>query len=180
MWTGVWYYGGPNDALGLRGRLTFSGASGLTGTWYQTYDAAGRVTQSTQGTWVAYYTMYYSYNQAGGLETFTYPSGRTVKTCYDGSGQPDMLTGTAAWAPTNPLNYATGVSYAVSGAVQQMTSGEGFTSPVCPRFPGGGMYPCEVSGPGCFVQLSGRLCQFCLRLTKNRDVRVSLVPDLQE
>jgi hypothetical protein len=77
-------------------------------------DTAGRVTASSQVTDGLTYAFAYSYNQAGGLEVMTYPSGRAVNYCSDAAGRVKEVTG-----------YATGIQYAPHGAVSEMTLGNG-------------------------------------------------------
>ena len=56
-------------------------------TAYNRYDALGRVLKSTQTTGETPYRMAYAYDRAGNLVSQTYPSGKVIKTVYDGAGR---------------------------------------------------------------------------------------------
>ncbi|MFN0166383.1 MAG: RHS repeat domain-containing protein [Bryobacteraceae bacterium] len=117
--------GSPNDPVGLRGRLKQTEALGISATFYTGYDSMGRVTQSIQGTAGVYYTLNYTYNLAGGLETQTYPSGRQAKTCYDPSGQPDNVQGRSPWNLGLDVPYLTSLTYTPHGAPETVNLGSG-------------------------------------------------------
>ena len=74
----------------------------------------GRAVTSSQETDGLTYAFQYAYNEAGGLETMTYPSNRVVSYCSDAAGRISGVTG-----------YASGIQYAPHGAASQMTLGNG-------------------------------------------------------
>ena len=92
---------------------------------FQSYDPLGRVTQSTQTTNGNNYTFYYAYNLAGALESETYPSARAAKTCYDSAGRALSVAGTPSSGQTT--TYASNVTYAPHGAIQQISRGDNLT-----------------------------------------------------
>jgi YD repeat-containing protein len=97
----------------------------VSSTQFQSYDPLGRVTQSTQTTNGNNYTFYYAYNLAGALESEIYPSARAVKTCYDSAGRALSVAGTPSSGPTT--TYASNMSYAPHGAIQQLSRGDNLT-----------------------------------------------------
>jgi YD repeat-containing protein len=117
------------------GHLT-QASNGVSMTQYLGFDEMGRVTSSSQttGTGTATVTAPFSYvyNVSGGLERETYPSGRTVTTCYDGAGRVGSVSGKAT--PTGAaISYAGGpntamrsIQYAPHGAINQMKLGSLF------------------------------------------------------
>ena len=94
--------------------------TGGTGSYYG-YNAVGRVTQSLQKT-DTLYRLSYTYNRAGNLLTEQYPSGRVVKSVYDGAGRISTLTGTKG---TQTKTYASQYGYASHGAVSKVKLGNG-------------------------------------------------------
>jgi RHS repeat-associated protein len=93
-------------------------------TSYQAYDPLGRVVASSQATAGNTYTFgNYSYNLAGALTSETYPSGRVVKTCYDGLNRVSQVGG--ASCGNAPGAYATTFQYAPHGAPTQYAMGNG-------------------------------------------------------
>jgi RHS repeat-associated protein len=108
------------SATGRLVAITY-GATG-EGTYYG-YDALGRVVRSLQKTGTQKYSMpEYKYDLAGNLVSQSYPSGRIVKTAYDGAGRVKEVTGQKAidtWAKV----YASGFGYAAHGAVSKMMLG---------------------------------------------------------
>src|SRR6185503_2971871 len=118
------------DALGVlnsRGRLT-SVASSVSSYSYGEYDAQGRVKTGTQTTAGQDFLISYQYNVAGALISQTYPSGRVVKTEYDGAGRSagvkNNATGTyyAGAVATDATNR---IQYSAAGAIQAMKLGNG-------------------------------------------------------
>src|SRR4051812_5867219 len=75
------------------GRLCGVSVNGGTSQSYG-YDAAGRVVSSTQTTDGIPYSLGYTYDLAGELESTTLPTQRTVTQCYDRAGRVKSLTGT--------------------------------------------------------------------------------------
>ena len=68
------------------------------------------------------YPLSYLYNLAGGLEEVVYPSGRRVKSCYDGAGRAKEVQDVTG-AP--PKSFAAVGLYAPHGAIQSLTLGNG-------------------------------------------------------
>ena len=84
---------------------------------YTGYDAMGRVTQSNQQTPSYYYNFSYSYDLAGALTSETYPSGRVLRTAYDGAGRPTGINGTLGSTATNYVSpFPNAVEYWPHGA----------------------------------------------------------------
>src|SRR5205823_1560053 len=84
-------------------------------TTFDSYDALGRVTKSTQTTPEAgpsYVFSNYSYYRDGRLKQVTYPSGRTISYGVDSAGRISSVG-----------SYATGIVYAPHGGIRQMTLG---------------------------------------------------------
>lgn len=113
--------------LNSHGRLT-NVSSSVSSYSYGEYDAQGRVKTGTQTTAGQDFLMSYQYNVAGALISQTYPSGRVVKTEYDGAGRSagvkNNTTGTyyAGAASTDATNR---VQYSPAGAIQAMKLGNG-------------------------------------------------------
>ena len=74
---------------------------------------------SSQQTGGTTYSFSYGYNKAGGLETQTYPSGLTVKTCYDAAGRISGVSDNA----TPAASYASGFDYAPHGVLAELKLG---------------------------------------------------------
>ena len=106
-------YGGCANGIG---RLC-SASNSVSATTYQ-YDPLGRATESTQTDATVPRTFQYAYNLAGSLDSVTYPSGREVTYGFDAAGRP-----TSAQAGTT--TYASGIEYASSGGLLQITFGNG-------------------------------------------------------
>ncbi len=81
------------------------------------YDIMGRVNSSTQ---TGYSAMAYGYNLAGATTSFTFPSGRTQTTTYDGANRPAGVSGNFL---TNQSTYISTLSYWPNGAPQQLNTG---------------------------------------------------------
>ena len=96
----------------------------VSSTQYSAYDTMGRVLQSSQTTnGSPAYPFTYTYNLAGSLETETYPSTRSVTTCYDLAGRVSKVSGKDT-PSSSVTNYTgAGVTYAPHGAIQ--TTGQG-------------------------------------------------------
>jgi len=77
---------GYDAVVSAKGLLT-SVSSSVSSYTYKTFDAFGRVKSATQTTDGQDYLMSYEYNLAGALVSQKYPSGRVVKTNYDGAGR---------------------------------------------------------------------------------------------
>jgi RHS repeat-associated protein len=92
---------------------------------YNSYDAMGRVTASSQvmpGTPANLtYSFTYAYNLAGELELETYPTLRQVKTCYDSVGRISTVSNPAATTPYATVDSTTG--YEPFGAIKKLTFG---------------------------------------------------------
>ena len=133
---GVEVAGGSWIGLGTRFRIR--GGAGNNGnlqtetiatggqTTYRTFVSGlpGRVLRSSQTiNGIAYPALSYTYNLAGNVETEVYPSGRTVRTCYDAAGRAKSLSGVTSQLQTT--NYASAVSYVPHGAISSMMRGDG-------------------------------------------------------
>ncbi|MBZ5608453.1 MAG: hypothetical protein LAP38_09355, partial [Acidobacteriia bacterium] len=66
------------------------------------------------------YTFHYTYNLAGGLEKFTFPSGRKVTSCYDAASRLNKVRNGES---DSPPPYASVTQFWPHGAVQTMTLG---------------------------------------------------------
>jgi RHS repeat-associated protein len=103
------------------GRLTMV-FNGNSTTKYTSYDALGRVLQSTQQpAGGSVYSFSYGYNTEGDLTSMTYPSGRTVSYNYDGAGRVNEV-----------VNYTSSTSgqkigYAPHGAIASIVLKNGLT-----------------------------------------------------
>src|SRR5579864_2043287 len=84
--------------------------NGISTANFPSFDPMGRVTSSSQTTGnVSPGSFSYVYNLAGGLETETYPSGRSVTTCYDGANRVAAVTGKSSPSAT-AVTYGSGPS----------------------------------------------------------------------
>ena len=111
-----------------RGRLCSvtakKGATQVSRTAYNRYDALGRVLESTQTTGGTPYTMAYSYDRAGNLTSQRYPSDRVVDYVYDGAGRiAGAKTGADGWYAGGTGDNA--VEYEPHGGVKQLLLGNG-------------------------------------------------------
>jgi hypothetical protein len=86
------------------------------------YDARGRVVQGNQQTDGETYDFSYTYFRDNSLKSITYDSGRVVSYSYDVAGRATGISGTAAGGQT-PTSYASNVTYAPHGAIEQMLLG---------------------------------------------------------
>ena len=111
-----------------RGRLCSvtakKGATDVSRTAYNRYDALGRVLESTQRTGGSSYTMAYAYDRAGNLIRQRYPSERVVDYVYDGAGRiAGVKTGIDDWYAGGTGSNA--VDYEPHGGVKQLLLGNG-------------------------------------------------------
>ena len=111
-----------------RGRLCSvtakKGATEVSRTAYNRYDALGRVLESTQTTGGQPYTMAYAYDRAGNLIRQRYPSERVVDYVYDGAGRiAGAKTGIDDWYAGGTGDNAVG--YEPHGGVKQLLLGNG-------------------------------------------------------
>ena len=111
-----------------RGRLCSvtakKGATQVSRTAYNRYDALGRVLESTQTTGGQAYTMAYAYDRAGNLIRQRYPSERVVDYVYDGAGRiAGVKTGADGWYAGGTGSNA--VDYEPHGGVRQLLLGNG-------------------------------------------------------
>lgn len=110
------------------GRLT-SVSSGDAVRSYTAFDSRGLVTASSQVTNGQTYTFRYEYNAAGALTSETYPSGRTMKTGYDGAGRTAWLQGSMGSTNTDyvgsPGNSNTWIHYWPQGGIYYHLRGSG-------------------------------------------------------
>jgi len=110
-----------------KGRLT--GVTSSVSTYsYDEYDALGRVTKGTQTTNSQSYVMNYGYNRAGSVTSQKYPSGRIVKSEYDGAGRLAALKNDASglyYAGAAAINPGNRIQYSPHGSVSQMLLGNG-------------------------------------------------------
>jgi RHS repeat-associated protein len=111
-----------------KGWLT-SVTAGCTIYQYTAFDALGRVTSSQQTTNNFPYTFQqYTYNLIDGITSMTLPSGRAVYTSNDSAGRPICVSGSPNCTGTQ---YASQVSYAPHGAIQQLTLGNLLVEQTC-------------------------------------------------
>ena len=111
-----------------RGRLCSvtakKGATEVSRTAYNRYDALGRVLESTQRTGGQAYTMAYAYDRAGNLTSQRYPSDRVVDYVYDGAGRiAGARTGIDGWYAGGTGDNA--VKYEPHGGIKQLLLGNG-------------------------------------------------------
>ena len=100
------------------------GATDVSRTAYNRYDALGRVLESTQTTEGQAYTMAYAYDRAGNLIRQRYPSDRVVDYVYDGAGRiAGAKTGIDGWYAGGTGTNA--VDYEPHGGVRQLLLGNG-------------------------------------------------------
>jgi RHS repeat-associated protein len=104
-------------------------ASGISLTEFTAYDVMGRVTHSRQTTNGVPYNFDYTYNLAGGLETEAYPSGRSIKTCYDPASRITQVTGTKNSVQTTYASFPAtpSAAYWPHGAIKSLTRGDSLT-----------------------------------------------------
>ena len=101
---------------------TKKGATEVSRTAYNRYDALGRVLESTQTTEGQAYTMAYGYDRAGNLTSQRYPSDRVVDYVYDGAGRiAGVKTGIDGWYAGGTGSNA--VDYEPHGGVKQLLLG---------------------------------------------------------
>jgi len=94
-----------------------------------TYDVPGRVMASVQTTGGTSFNFQYGYNAANLLTSETYPSGRTVSYVYDPVGRPTTVNGQVSGIQT--ATYASSISYAPQGGLQQLTLGNNLIEQTC-------------------------------------------------
>ena len=100
------------------------GATQVSRTAYNRYDALGRVLESTQTTGGQPYTMAYTYDRAGNLTSQRYPSNRVVDYVYDGAGRiAGARTGVDGWYAGGTGTNAVG--YKPHGGIKQLLLGNG-------------------------------------------------------
>ena len=112
--------GSPTGAL-LKDRLTMVQNSKSVALFSE-YDEVGQVIQSRQTTGSQTFSFTYGYNRLGGLQTLTYPSGRTVTMGFDNAGRITAVTNQATG-----LQYASAVTYAPNDVVSGVRLGNGLT-----------------------------------------------------
>ncbi|HBY62863.1 MAG TPA: hypothetical protein DEH78_23825, partial [Solibacterales bacterium] len=100
-----------------KGRLCSTQVGGGTSVSYA-FDAAGRITASTQTTGTAY-SFTYTYTLADALESIEYPSGKKINYAFDSAGRVTEVASPATAGPT----YAASIQYAPHGALKQLTLG---------------------------------------------------------
>ena len=128
---GVWDY--SYDTAGIpnaKGRLVSVVLHGSTdGTYYDSYDAAGRVTASRQVTTAGTansYTMSYQYDLAGNVTQETYPSGKVFVTEYDSAGRiAGVKRGTSYYAGASPTDATNRIQYSAHGGIGALRLGNG-------------------------------------------------------
>ena len=91
--------------------------NGNSTTLYTAYDPLGHVKASSQTTALQGYAFSYNYNLAGALTSETYPSGRTIATCYDAVDRPTSVAGAPAGISNPPCTTTPGATQYVSGAI---------------------------------------------------------------
>jgi len=104
-----------------KGLLTGVGSSVSRASY--TYDTVGRVLTSSQTTESNTYPFTYAYLEGDNLASFEYPSGFVVDYTYDDAGRSLSLSGTPDGG--SAANYATSMTYAPHGALEQVTLGNG-------------------------------------------------------
>jgi YD repeat-containing protein len=103
--------------------------AGSTVYQYTGFDGLGRVTGSQQTTnSILYPFQQYAYNLTDGITSMTLPSGRVLNTSYDSVGRPACVSGSPNCTGTK---YASQVSYAPHGAMQQLTLGNNLIEQTC-------------------------------------------------
>jgi RHS repeat-associated protein len=112
--------GSPTGAL-LMDRLTMVQNAKST-TRFSQYDEEGQVILSQQVTGSQTFPFSYAYNRLGGLQTITYPSGRTVTMGFDNAGRISGVTNQGTG-----LQYASNLSYAANNAISGLLFGNGLT-----------------------------------------------------
>ena len=110
--------------LGAAATAGKKGATDVSRTAYNRYDALGRVLESTQTTGGRTYTMAYAYDRAGNLTSQRYPSDRVVDYVYDGAGRiAGARTGIDGWYAGGTGDNA--VKYEPHGGIKQLLLGNG-------------------------------------------------------
>jgi RHS repeat-associated protein len=94
------------------------------GSYYDGYDALGRVSASHQITDGQNYSFSnYGYDLAGNLTSETYPSGRVISTSLDAAGRVSQVAGQKSGEANK--TYSSQYSYTAAGAVSAMQLGNG-------------------------------------------------------
>jgi RHS repeat-associated protein len=110
--------GAPSYTLGTStGRpiaVTYGGATSTAGDYFG-YDNAGRNIVKVQRTGGVNYQMSASLNVSGGINSVTYPSGRSVNYSYDSAGRTSAVTGSLGDGTTR--NYSTEIIYSPLGGL---------------------------------------------------------------
>jgi RHS repeat-associated protein len=119
--TVIYNYDDTNVANG-KGKLA-SIISSVSTTYYDSYDALGRVLQSRQVTDGQTYGMSYTYDYASNLLTQTYPSGRVFTNTYDVAGRLNGVSGQKSGEVNKA--YVSDITYALHGGMQSMKLGNG-------------------------------------------------------
>jgi RHS repeat-associated protein len=99
--------------------VTYGGTSAGT---YFAYDKLGRVTKSVQRTDAENYAITYQYSLTGALTAETYPSGRVVRTAYDGLGRLSSVKGEKGGTTKT---YASSYGYTSQGLLSKVKLGNG-------------------------------------------------------
>ncbi len=130
---GVWTYSYDTGVAYPKGRLVSVVKQGSTdGTYYDGYDAAGRLSASRQittaGGQANSYSMSYAYDLAGNLTKEVYPSGKEYRTTYDNAAR--VSAASRYLSGSFDKTYASAISYMAHGAMSAISFGGTPASPV--------------------------------------------------
>lgn len=118
---GGWNYNYDTGTNGKGRLVSVVLQGGAEGSYYDEYDALGRVTASHQITEGQNYALSYGYDLAGNMTKEVYPSGKEVRTSYDNAGRISGLSRYIGGALDK--TYASQISYTAHGAVAAMRLG---------------------------------------------------------
>lgn len=109
-----------------KGRITALDTAGVSSTFTDQYDAAGRVRADRQVVGANTFSLAYTYDLAGQLRTQRYPSGRVVTNTYDKAGRfQQVAEGTYAYGRVADRVTDNTDGYAAHGAVMNLVLGNG-------------------------------------------------------
>ena len=97
----------------------------FSSTHYTSYDALGRVLESSQRTDGKTYLVSYGYDRAGNLTSQAYPSGKTIETEYDDAGRVVGVKEQGGSYYAGGSAASDHIEYAAHGARQQIKLGNG-------------------------------------------------------
>lgn len=120
-------YGYDTGIANAKGRLV-SVSSSASNYLCGGYDSLGHITSETQNTDGTAYTLSYTYNLAGGISSETYPSGRIIRTNYDGAGRIAGVkneSNAGYYVGAASSDVANRIQYSPTGAIKAMRLGNG-------------------------------------------------------